>query len=516
MIIFNSSVVFKSLFSVTDKYAFPERPNIAMSEMITNHLFPHIFHYFWLNLTISYNLYWLIIMWFCIVVVFSFFELFFDKKISLLLTLFIFLCSFAIIIFHTPIQFYFFSYISFPLLFLLFTKYIEEEKLRYLIGIWLFSILLMRAINVFMLSEIIVILILLLTSKWKAKHFINIFIIQLLVCIFFLYLNFITFQYLSTIDNSTLKIYWTWAFDSLKLYNILSIFQLFSHYWFIHQLKEIPWSFAVSSSIFYHSSFWIVLSFIPIALTIVALIFKKNRTTIIYSTTLIILIFLAKTINPPFGFIWEILHKLPIFSLFFRSWSTYFLFVIVYILAILIWLLILSKKNRLLQIYSTIILCSYLLVSFYINFIIYKPIHETFPQNITSLEEDASVLSKIVPINSRVLVMPITSDIYGYMQRKWSNIDFWGPSPFQRFTDAQYLTKNDSSLSDKKYQNFLEEIRLDNTKIILYKKSYDYILFDKLAINWRSSLGNTIQLNQFLNLHFVKISEWNNYILYKN
>jgi len=391
------------------------------------------------------------------------------------------------------------SYIWIPLLFLGFLKFALDGKKSFILLFLFAEILLFRPTSVFLIANISIFIffIFLLFQKQKNRKVIWRILILWFSSFLILLLPIWSLHLASQrfIDSSNFKQY-TQSWLSRVYQDWFSLKQTLrlNGCWTCHHSKgkEFPNLVFYKYSWLYNSSpLYIIGSLIPIFIVILWFIqIKKfdywfSRKRYFHITLLILcLIFLAKSINPPFVELNEWFRNLPWIWIFFRSWSKYFMFFIIPLIVFL-WLHLVNKKK--LYMYTAYF---YIIIHVILIYIIHSPVWTYWKSWLpSSYDQITKELNQIWAIDN-VLLLPIANHRLDWQM--YFRDGYAGSDRLYALTNQPIIYSFSVFWSSDWYKNLFSNIsqwwnRVDNYEALtdnMKKLWYSHILVEKNAISY--------------------------------
>jgi len=478
---------------------------------------------------LTINIYWMLSTYLLLLSFFLFYQIFFSPKKALLASFITFINMNLVLTLYYPLIYV--NYVGlagFPLCFFLFFKYLKTNNFVYVLMYAIFNLLLFRALNILLLVNLLVPLLVYCYAikEISLKDYLKkLFVLGFLtfLVLFPLLLN-LGISYKTVVNNKANDSY---NQESLKPYymsnfNLLNTFRLTNSFR-IDDVKSPEFPSFVSYSfakLYRENILYVFVSFIIFVVLLAGLVTgKKNAFKITVLSVLIVLVFLAKSLNPPFVFINQLLYSNTFYLYFFRSGGKYFMPIIIVLLVLLIFLNL--KKNKIT--YGLLIL--YLLMHAMLIFVLYKPVakywNTVLPKQYLSTSQVISQLKD----TDRIFLLPVSySDggvtIYADGYSGISRLELLNP-------DRSFINKNFFNTVSEGYTSIINSISqsnrvnysaLDKNANVL---GYRYLVLEKDVryypdLNLKSQKNFTGDIEKIINpRQWVKVYENSLDVLYK-
>ena len=454
------------------------------------------------NIVISINIFWIFLQFTFLYSYYLLFQNLFNNKIKYgiywSLLLYYSINTINILQFATVFVDYAW-FIWIPLLFYSFRKFIFEKKNSYILLFIFAEILLFRPTSIFFIANLAILvyfvlqIYLYIKNKENFQKLIRMFslgIISILILIlpaFSLYLSAQRF-----LDNSNFQAY-TSSWLSRTYQDWYSLFRVLRLNWCstCHQdnASEFPnLVYFNYTKIYNNSPFYILISLIPLLVVISWLLYRKEQGAknnyIPIFLLVLVLLFFAKSINPPFASFNEYFRQLPVFWIFFRSGAKYFMFFAVPLIVFL-WLQILQKNKNYKKLAWLYIIAHMILI-----YVIHSPTgtywKSTIPDTYNWIVKQINTLPNL----TNTLVLPIVNHrLDGQMYYRdwyaWSNRT-------KSLSNSPLIYSSSIFWSSEWYKEYFTDIskrknQVDNYDAIIQnmkKLWYSYILVEKNAISY--------------------------------
>lgn len=454
------------------------------------------------NIVISINIFWIFLQFTFLYSYYLLFQNLFNNKIKYgiywSLLLYYSINTINILQFATVFVDYAW-FIWIPLLFYSFRKFIFEKKNSYILLFIFAEILLFRPTSIFFIANLAILVYFILQiylyikNKEDFQKLIRMFSLGI-VCILILILP--AFSLLLSaqrfLDNSNFQAY-TSSWLSRTYQDWYSLFRVLRLNWCstCHQdsASEFPnLVYFNYTKIYNNSPFYILISLIPLLVILSWLLYRreqkeKNKYIPIFLLVLILLFF-AKSINPPFASFNEYFRQLPVFWIFFRSGAKYFMFFAVPLI-IFLWLQILQKNKNYKKLAWLYIIAHMILI-----YVIHSPTgtywKSTIPDTYNWIVKQINTLPNL----TNTLVLPIVNHrLDGQMYYRdwyaWSNRT-------KSLSNSPLIYSSSIFWSSEWYKEYFTDIskgrnQIDNYDAItqnMEKLWYSYILVEKNAISY--------------------------------
>lgn len=484
-----------------------------VNSWLTAHLFYatpiHVFYLITNNIALSINIFWFFLHFFFLFSYFLLFRNLSNNKVlyGVVWSLLVYYSINTInILQFATVYVDYASYIWIPLLFFSLRKFVLEKKNFYILLFIFSEILIFRPTSIFLLANLLIFIYFsaLVYKSCRQKTFIDelkrlftLWITSILVLILPAFSLFLSAQ--RFIDSPNFKAY-TNSWLSRVYQDGFALDQLIRLNWCgtCHRevWKEFPnLVFYKYSWLYNNSPFYIIISFIPILVIVSWLLYrrdpKKKNLYIPIFILVLVLLFFAKSINPPFASFNEYFRQLPVFWVFFRSWAKYFMFFIVPLIVFL-WLQLLHKNRIYIKLAGVYILAHMLLI-----YVIHSPVgtywKSTVPDTYTWIVRQINELPNL----TNTLILPIANhrldgqmyfrDWYAWSDRLYaltnSSLVYW----FSVFWASEWYKEYFTDISKGRNRVDDYEAIVENME----KLWYSYILVERNAISYpRININN--------------------------
>ena len=458
------------------------------------------------NIILSVNIYWILFIYFLLVSYFQFYRIFFPREKALLATLLAFFNISVITTLYAPMVSVNIALVAFPLVFYLFYSYIFKGKSAYVLLYIVYQVLLFRVLNILIIVNLAVPFLVYVLFKEQirnkkiyVKKVLSFWIIGFLASIM-LVIN-LAISYKDVLGNDNVQSYneislSTFYKDRDRLSNTL---RLTNHFSIADDNPEFPgFVYFKFSDLYMNSWFYTFVSFIFITLLVVN--FRKRGTNNKMSVLMLFLLFLmffAKTINPPFGVINSWFYSSPIFTIFFRSGSKYFMYLIIPLSV----LLILYGNDRGKRVYVLILV--YIISHIFLIFVYAKPVGEYWNTILPKEYLDTSRELDSLRDSGKVLLLPNSPRFAG---ENYYVDGYAGYTRLRSLSSKSFVSKASSfgasneynklfdllfDGTDPKYDSIDHYANIMNYRYILVEK--DVVYYPKLDIEAAISTSDLIE-----------------------
>ena len=478
----------------------------GMNSWLTAHLFYATPIYFFYSITdniiLSINIFWFFLHFFFLFSYYLLFSNIFKGKVLywIIWSLLVYYSINTInILQFATVYVDYASYIWIPLLFFAFHKFAFQNKNIYILLFIFAEVLLFRPTSIFLISNLFIatyflyaIYTYMRNRSWiiQIKRIFILWVTSLLVLLLPAFSLFLSAQ--RFIDSPNFKAY-TSSWLSRVYQDGFALSQLLRLNWCgtCHREvgKEFPnLVFYQYSGIYNSSPFYILVSMIPILVIVSGLLYRREKGWKEYYIPIfllvIVLLFFAKSINPPFAAFNEYFRQLPIFWIFFRSGAKYFMFFIIPLIVFL-WLLLIQRNRLYIKLAWVYILSHALLI-----YILHSPVgtywKTTLPDTYPSIVSEIDNLPEL----SNILLLPIANhrldgqmyfrDGYAWSDRLYALTNAPIIYGFSVFWSSEGYKKYFTDIS--KWRNQVNDY--DAIRKNMGKLWYSHILVEKNAISY--------------------------------
>jgi len=451
------------------------------------------------------------------------------------------------IIHHTPVYHMLYLHGITPILTLFFTKYLEQKKAlnKYFLLYSIAYLPLLRMLNMYIFYFVIIPMYSYAIIRYYKRYRISCIrflrrTISLAIMIITLstpYILVLGISYIEGVTQAKVNLeYSLKALETSRIHaHLINVLRFIITYGWVERLPEVPGIQGFSASIVYNENpALIFLSFYPILLVAILIVIgvrtSHNLRTFIHLTLLltIIVVFLAKMVNPPFGQINEFLYtSLPFFLVLFRSAWKYMQIPYILLLSIIviIGLDILRRKlnRRAFYVMMIIILIIHFIYILPAVLIYSKLVSSTW---IVDMPNDYYIIADFFNSQKepfRILPLPLSKHFTGYVPYSWG---YAGPDLLYTLLSKPMIDKYHNlaltnwslnivyrieQLSHSNLEELINFAKISNVKYILVRKSVD--LDHPYVRVWYPPKIYIDSLN--MRSDVVKVLETENFILYK-
>jgi hypothetical protein len=253
-------------------------------------------------------------------------------------------------------------------------------------------------------------------------------------------------------------------------FDLLNTFRLTDHFSLADNEPEFPGLvYFKFSKLYMQSWFFIIISFLFFGLLLANFIKnRKDKKILIIMAFLVALIFLAKSLNPPWEAINQWLYSNSIYLLFFRSGPVYFMYLIIPLAVLAIFLG--NKKFRMFYPLVFLIIISHA----FLIFVYAKPIGKYW--NTTLPAEYSEITRKLDSLENtnKILILPISPRIGGEMDYEDG---YAGPSRLELLSSKTFISKTEALGGSDEYNRLFNSLA-NNTDVSM---DINYDMIDKMA-----------------------------------
>lgn len=449
---------------------------LQILETLTNHLI------------LSINIYWVFFIYFLQVPFFYFYRIFLGNNKALLATALTFLNTTMITTLYAPMIMVNVALVAFPLMFFLLHSYVFKKKFIYAFIYIIFQILLFRVLNILILTNILVPLlffILFRSEILNKQEFFNKVVLvwgfSVLACMMSIINIGMSFSDVSSNTNVQ-----TYNNESISHFyrdrdSLLNVLRMTNHFSLADDKPEFSgFLYFKFSNLYMQSEFFIVVSFIFFGLLIASFIKNiKDKRVITIMACLILLIFLAKTFNSPWGAINQWLYSNKVYMIFFRSGPKYFMYLIIPLSVLAIFL---GKKKSLIF-YSLIFL--YISAHAFLIFFYAKPVAKYWNTVLPSGYLGTSSQIDALKDGNKILILPGASRFAG---ETYYEDGYAGYNRLQALSSKDIVSRSGAFGGSDEYNQIFNTIsnsintdyaKVDSNASLL---NYRYVLVEKDAV----------------------------------
>jgi hypothetical protein len=481
------------------------------------------------QLILSINIYWILFVYFLQFSFFYFYRIFLGGRKALVATLLTFLNIKMITSLYFPVLYVEIALAAFPLMFFLLHSFIFKKKNKFVYAFLyiFFQIVFFRVLNVLILCNILVPALLFLLFKDQIsdkkdffKKVILVWVLSFLVCLMCI-IN-LGISYKGVLGNASMQSYNSASMSPFYTNrdNLLNTFRLTNNFSLADNMPEVPnFAYFKFSKLYMQSWFFIAISFLFFGLLLANFIKnRKNKKLLIVMAFLVALIFLAKNVNPPWGFVTQWLYSDGIYLSLFRSGATYFMYLILPLAVLAIFL----GDKKIKMFYPLVFLA--IISSAFLIFVYAKPIGKYMDTTLpTEYSEVTGKLDSLEDAN-KILILPISPQLYGEMAYEDG---YGGASRLELLSSKTLVSKTEALGGSDEYNTLFNSIangmnvNYDTLDAMANILDYRYIIVEKDSVyypgpNFKSAVTSTPPIEEGLNKTlWQNIFENKDFALYK-